>query len=145
MGLNRRDPDRGGNHGLIRLLPELADSLPPISRAPLTGQDPGWGATEMNPFPTGPNDFRDRVRITWSDEARGWVGAPSNIVGVLQDDGFCECKHVIATSRRDGRPASGAWQGMNPRTGSTASVVWVAHAEAQDALVFIEIDGHPIS
>ena len=48
MGLDRRDPDLDGNRGAIRLIPELADSLPAISRAPLTGQDPGWGGTEMN-------------------------------------------------------------------------------------------------
>jgi hypothetical protein len=49
MGLDRRDPDLGGNRSVIRLRPELADSLPAISSAPLTGEDPGWGRTEMNP------------------------------------------------------------------------------------------------
>ena len=67
------------------------------------------------------------------------------IVGALEVDGFGECKHAIARSRRAGRPAGGVWQGVNPRTGSTASVVWVSHAAAQDARVFIEIDGQPIS
>lgn len=145
MGLNMHEPDLGSTHGAMRLRPELAGALPPMSRAPLTGQDPGWGATELNPLTTTPDDLRERVRLTWSDEARGWVGAPSDVVGALQVDGFNECKHVLATSRRDGRPASGAWQGVNPQTGSTASVVWVAHASAPDALVFIEIDGQPIS
>lgn len=140
MGLDRRDdPDLGGNRGVTRLLPELADSLPAIFRAPLTGKDSGWRGTEMNPLTTKLNDLRERVRMTWNDQARGWVGAPSDIVGALEEDGgFCECKHVIATSRRDGRPAGGVWQGVNPRTGSTASAVWVAHAAAQDAMVFIE-------
>ena len=62
-------------------------------------------------------------------------------MGALQDAGFCECKHVVATSRRASRPAGGAWQGVDPRTGSTASLVWMAHAVTQDAMVFIEIDG----
>jgi hypothetical protein len=91
------------------------------------------------------NDLHQRVRMTWSDETRGWIGTSSDIVGALQGVGFCECKHVIATSRRAGRPAGGAWQGVDPRTGSTASVVWMAHAVARDAMVFIEIDGHAIS
>jgi len=41
--------------------------------------------------------------------------------------------------------AGGAWQGVDPRTGFTASLVWMAHAVAQDAMLFIEIDGHAIS
>jgi hypothetical protein len=99
----------------------------------------------MNPLTTKLNDLRERVRMTWNDAAHGWLGAPSDIVGALEDDGFCECKHVIATSRRDVQPAVGVWQGVNPRTGSTASLVWVAHAAAQDAMVFIVIDGQSIS
>jgi len=50
MGLDRHDPDLGGHRGGIRLLPELADFLPAISRAPLTGQDPGSGRADMNPL-----------------------------------------------------------------------------------------------
>jgi hypothetical protein len=54
MDLDKRDPDLGGNRGAIRLIPELADSLPAISRAPLTGQDPGWEGAEVNPLTTKP-------------------------------------------------------------------------------------------
>ena len=92
----------------------------------------------MNPLTTKLGDLRERVGMTWSDQARGWVGAPSNIMGALEDDRFCEVRHVIATGRRDGRPAGGVWQEVNPRTGTTVSAVWVAHAAVQDAMVFKE-------
>jgi hypothetical protein len=65
----------------------------------------------MNSPTTKLDDVREQVRRTWNDDARGWIGAPSDIVGALEDDGFCECKHLIATTRRDGRSASGVWQG----------------------------------
>jgi hypothetical protein len=80
MGLDRRDPDLGGDRGVTRLLPERADSLPAISRAPLTGKDSGGWGTEMNPLTAQLDDLlRERVRMTWNDQARGWVGAPSEI------------------------------------------------------------------
>jgi hypothetical protein len=53
--------------------------------------------------------------------------------------------HPRVSSLQVIRPAGGAWQGVDPRTGSTASLVWMAHAVAQDAMMFIEIDGHAIS
>jgi hypothetical protein len=84
----------------------------------------------MDPLTAQLDDLRERVRMTWNDQARGWVGAPSEIVRALEDDGCCECKHLIATRRRDGRLAGGVWQGGNPRTGSTASAMWAAHAAA---------------
>ena len=131
MGLDRRDdPDLGSNRGVTRLLPERADSLPAISRAPLSGKDSGGWGTEMYPLTAQLDDLRERVRMTWNDRARGWVGAPSEIVRALEDNGCCECKHLITTSRRDGGPAGGVWRGVNARTGSTASAMWVAHAAA---------------
>jgi hypothetical protein len=144
MGPDMHDPGFGANRGEIRLLPELVGTLP-VMRLPLTGQDSGWRPSEIT-FPAMTlNDLRRRVRMTWSDETHEWIATSSDVVGALQDAGFCECKHVIATSRRAGRPAGGAWQGVDPRTGSTASLVWMAHAVAQDAMMFIEIDGHAIS
>lgn len=66
MALDRRDdPDLGGKRGVTRLLPGLADSLPAIFRAPLTGKDSGWRETEMIPLPTTLNDLCERVRMTW--------------------------------------------------------------------------------
>jgi len=42
MGLDGHDdPGVSGNRSVVRLLPEIADSLPSITRAPLTGQAQG--------------------------------------------------------------------------------------------------------
>jgi len=36
------------------------------------------------------------------------------------------------------------WQGLNSRTGAVASAIWVNRPEAEQALVFIDIDGEPV-
>ena len=66
MGLDGHD-DAGvsGNRSVVRLLPEIAASLPAITRSPFTGQDPGWRGIEMNPLPAKLGDLRERVRMTW--------------------------------------------------------------------------------
>jgi hypothetical protein len=48
------------------------------------------------------------------------------------------------TSRRDLRPAGGVWQGVNARTGTVASAIWVNRPGWQQAIVFIEIDGESL-
>lgn len=37
----------------------------------------------MNSPTTKLDDVREQVRRTWNDDARGWIGAPSDIVGAL--------------------------------------------------------------
>ena len=85
--------------------------------------------------------LRAHSRITWIDQAQGWIAAPEDIVTVLSNEGFEECKRETTTSRRDRQPGGGVWQGVDPRTGSVASAVWVNHAAWPHALVFIEVDG----
>ena len=70
---------------------------------------------------------------------------PEDMVNVLAKEGFGECKRETTTSRRDGHPAGGVWQGVDPRTGSVASAVWVNHAKWPPALVFIEVDGESLT
>lgn len=88
--------------------------------------------------------LRDHAHITWTERERGWVAAPEDIVNVLSQEGFEECKRETTTSRRDSHPAGGVWQGVDPRTGSVASAVWVNHA-AGPPLVFIEVDGESLT
>jgi hypothetical protein len=65
MGLDGHDePGVSGHRSVVRLLPEIADSLPAITRAPLTGQDPGLREIEMNLLSTKLGDLRERVRMT---------------------------------------------------------------------------------
>jgi hypothetical protein len=64
MCLDRRQLDSDGNRGAIRLLPELAASLPAISHAPLTGQDPEWRPTEINLLPTKLHDLASGFSVS---------------------------------------------------------------------------------
>jgi hypothetical protein len=92
----------------------------------------------------GLNELCQQGRMTWTEEEHGWVAAPEDIVNALSNEGFQECKHETTTSRRDLRPAGGVWQGVNTRTGSVASAVWVGHPPHARAIVFITIDGESV-
>jgi hypothetical protein len=89
--------------------------------------------------------LRGQGGMAWSEDNRGWVGEPAEVLNALANDGFEECKRETTTSRQDCRPAGGVWQGINPRTRSVASVIWVARPAARAAMVFIEIDGESIT
>lgn len=83
--------------------------------------------------------------MIWSAEASGWVAAPEEIVAALSTDGFGECKRATTTSRRDIRPAGGLWQGLNTRTGSVASAIWVNRPAWPEALMFLTVDGESLT
>jgi len=93
----------------------------------------------------GLDELREQGGMTWAEHERGWIAAPAAILDPLASDGFDECKRETTTSRRDYRPAGGVWQGINPRTSSVASVIWVARPATQAAMVFIEIDGESVA
>jgi hypothetical protein len=92
----------------------------------------------------GLNELREQGRMTWIEDQRGWVATPEDIVGALSNDGFAECKRETTTSRRDLQPAGGVWQGVNTRTGSVASAIWVNQPLQARAIVFITIDGESV-
>jgi len=89
--------------------------------------------------------LREHGGMTWVEHGRGWIAAPAIVLDALVSDGFEECKHEMTTSRRDRRPAGGLWQGINPRTNSVASVIWVARPPTPAAMMFIEIDGESVT
>jgi hypothetical protein len=89
----------------------------------------------------GLEELREQGRMTWLEQERGWIGAPEEIVKALSTDGYDECKREMTTSRRDNRPAGGVWQGLNPRTGSVASAIWINRPTWPQAIMFIAIDG----
>jgi hypothetical protein len=99
---------------------------------------------QMDGLMHGLNELREQGRLTWAKPEREWQAAPDEVLKALVGDGFDECKREITTSRRDCRPAGGVWQGVDTRTGSVASVIWVARPAPQAAMVFIEIDGESI-
>ena len=98
----------------------------------------------MNDFMAGVNDLREQGRMTWIKQERGWLAAPEEILIALSNGGFEECKRETTTSRRDRRSAGGVWQGVNPRTGSEASAIWVNRPAWHHAIVFIDIDGETL-
>ena len=87
--------------------------------------------------------LRARGRITWVDRQHGWRALPEDVVQALCGDGFVEVKHEVTRRGGDRRPLGGLWQGLDARTGSVASAIWV-HAGAEPAVVFIDIDGTPL-
>jgi hypothetical protein len=91
------------------------------------------------------NELRAQGKMRWSEQERGWVAAPTEILNALVSDGFEACKRESTTSRRDGRPAGGVWQGVNVRTGTVASAIWVNRPGWQQAIMFIDIDGEPLA
>ena len=93
----------------------------------------------------GVSGLREQSRMTWSDREYGWVAAPEEILNALSDDGFEECKREMTTSRHDRQPAGGLWQGVDTRTGSVASAIWVTRPTRHHAIVFIEVDGEALT
>jgi hypothetical protein len=91
------------------------------------------------------DELREHSRMTWIEQEHGWAAAPEEILSALSNDGFEECKRELTTSRRDRQSAGGLWQGVNHRTGSVASAVWVNHAAWPHAIVFIEVDGESLT
>ena len=83
--------------------------------------------------------------MTWIEQEHGWAAQSKDIVDVLSNEGFEECKREQTTSRRNRRPAGGVWQGMDTRTGSVATVVWVNRSARPHDVVFIEVDGESLA
>jgi hypothetical protein len=93
----------------------------------------------------GLSDLREQSRMTWIEQEHGWDAAPEEIVSALSTEGFEECKREVTTSRRDRQPAGGLWQGVNTRTGSVASAIWVNCPGRHHTIVFIEVDGESLT
>jgi hypothetical protein len=85
-----------------------------------------------------------RGEIRWHAEDHAWVADPEHVVQALTSDGYQEYRREIATGARDHTAAGGMWQGLDPRTGTVATVIWVRHAMPEESHVFIEIDGRPV-
>jgi hypothetical protein len=94
---------------------------------------------------TGFDALREQNRMTWIEQEHGWAATPEDIVTVLSNEGFEECKREQTTSRRNRGPAGGLWQGVNHRTGSVASAIWVNRPAWPHDIVFIEVDGEPLA
>lgn len=108
-------------------------------------QDRGQGMRQMDSLVPTLNDLYKQGRMTWTEQGRGWIGRPEEVLGALATDGFYECHRESATSRSGHPPVEGAWDGINPHTKSVASVTWTVRLEPEPPMVFIEIDGESIT
>lgn len=91
------------------------------------------------------NELREQSRMTWIEQEHGWDAAPDEIFSALLGEGFAECKREMTTSRGDSQPAGGLWQGVDRRTGSVASAIWVNRPAWHRAIMFIEVDGESLT
>jgi hypothetical protein len=94
---------------------------------------------------TGFKALHEQNRMTWIEQEHGWAATPEDIVTVLSNEGFEECKSEQTTSRQNRRPAGGVWQGVDTRTGSVASAVWVNRPAWPHDIIFIEVDGESLA
>lgn len=82
--------------------------------------------------------------MRWRPEERAWTADPDGVVRALTGDGFHEYKRELARNRETHAVTGGMWEGLDPVTGSVATVIWIAHDADHGAHVFIEMDGHPV-
>ena len=90
-------------------------------------------------------ELRDAGKIAWLEDVAAWAGQVDDIVRALSPEGFLECRNEIVRSRRGRQPAGGLWQGVNERTGIVASAVWINGAGARGSIVFVDVDGEPLT
>lgn len=90
------------------------------------------------------DELRETGRMAWTDQHRGWLASPEDIVDALTSEGFEESEREMAWTR-SGEAMGGIWQGQNLRTGAVACAIWVNRDEPHRALVFLHIDGEPLA
>ena len=88
------------------------------------------------------DELRGTGRMAWTDQHRGWLASPEDIVDALTGEGFEECKREMAWTR-SGEALGGLWQGLNLRTGDVACAIWVNSDDSHRALVFVHVGGEP--
>lgn len=59
-------------------------------------------------------------------------------------EGFAEFKREVTQGAHGHAPAGGFWQGLDPRTGAVASVIWVTGPDGEGPSVFVGVDGSRI-
>ena len=90
------------------------------------------------------DDLEQRGAMSWRAEDQAWIADPEDVAQALVSGGFQEFRREVAKGCRGHATSGGMWQGLDQRTGSVATVIWVAHGPPPETHVFIEIDGRPI-
>jgi hypothetical protein len=82
--------------------------------------------------------------MCWRAEDHAWIADPDLVVQALTTEGFSEYRREIAKRARERAASGGMWQGLDPRTGIIASVIWVNDVTPPQSHVFVEIDGRAV-
>ena len=90
------------------------------------------------------DELERRGELRWRAEDHAWIADPEQVMQALTAAGFGEYKRELATRARPRATSGGIWQGLDPRTGAVATVIWVTYAASPATHVFIEVDGRPI-
>jgi hypothetical protein len=90
------------------------------------------------------SDLERQGAMSWRADEHAWRADPEQVVGALTREGFDEYKCEIAKDGRTHIPSGGMWQGLDPRTGTVATVIWVSRPRPREAHVFIEIGGSSV-
>ncbi len=85
------------------------------------------------------DELRRSPRFTWAPTERMWIGDAGEAVQALSRHRFEESTHDIVRCGADGDVLGGLWQGLNPRTGDVASVVWIRYGAV--ALLVVDVNG----
>ncbi len=80
-------------------------------------------------------------KIVWSEDDRGWIGAPRDVIEALSQQGYAGFKHETTTAGRDRVPLGGLWQGLDLGTGEVASIVWRRRTDTPFAVLVVELAG----
>jgi hypothetical protein len=94
---------------------------------------------------SGLGELRARGRLHWTSGAGCWAADPGEIIDALTRDGFREFKREVATRPPPSPALGGVWQGLDGRTGSVASALWIAHPGGAGVQIFLAIDGGPVT
>jgi len=63
-------------------------------------QDRGQRMRQMDSLMPTLNDLYKRGRMTWTEQGKGWIGRPEEVLGALATDGFYECHRERPASPR---------------------------------------------
>ena len=90
-------------------------------------------------------ELRDQGRMCWTSAARCWIASPRDVLDALAQEGYQEFKREVVGHPRGVGSLGGVWEGLESRSGSVASAVWVETEGSAGVQVFLSIDGERVA